>query len=62
MFEKIPIGVKLSPLLLKRLVEEPLKAADLRLYDQQIYNSVKYLAEDPNLDFDSLDFTYTVQT
>jgi len=46
LFEKIPVNVKLNPVLLKRLVGNvsDLKLENLRDYDEQIYSSLRYLA------------------
>jgi E3 ubiquitin-protein ligase HUWE1 len=33
---------------------------DLKHYDPQIYNSIKFMAEDPNLNYDEEDFRFTV--
>ena len=42
LFDRIPVNVKLNPVLLKRLVgnSKSIKLEDLRDYEEQIYNSL----------------------
>lgn len=58
----MPVSVKLHPALLKRLVghSELICMDDLRDYDEQIYTSLKYLATEPDVDFEGLDLRFTL--
>jgi hypothetical protein len=33
---------------------------DLKIYDEQVFKSLKFLATDPTLDFESLDMRFTI--
>lgn len=63
LFDRIPVNVKLNPVLLKRLVgnSKSIKLEDLRDYDEQIFNSLQYLATTEDLDFEALDMKYSIQ-
>jgi E3 ubiquitin-protein ligase HUWE1 len=62
LFEKVPVNVKLHPVVLKRLVgrTDLLRMEDLRDYDEQIYNSLQYLATDPTVDFEMMDLRFSI--
>lgn len=63
MFDKIPVNIKLHRVLLKRLVgrSQSLKIADLRDFDEQIYKSLIYLANDQTVDVDLLEMNFTLE-
>ena len=65
LFEKIPIDAKLSNVLLQYIIKgydyhSRLKVEDLKAYDHHIYNSIKFIAEEPSLDLDANPFFFTV--
>ena len=62
LFEKVPVNVKLNPVVLKRLVgrTDQLRMDDLRDYDEQIYKSLLYLASEPMVDFAQMDLRFSV--
>lgn len=63
LFEKIPVMVNLNKTLLKLLVGQRPKDVsieDLKDYDMQIYQSIKFMAEDPSIDLDYEDFRFTI--
>lgn len=65
LFEKIPVLLSLNKLLLSLLIgnhsaTSQVKLDDLKYYDTQIYNSIKFLAEDPTMDFQLDEFFYTI--
>ena len=62
LFEKVPVSVKLHPVILKRMVGNArgITLDDLRGYDEQIFKSLKYLATDPTVDFDDLDMRFSI--
>lgn len=65
LFEKIPVLVNLNKIMLKKLVglyqnDKYIVLDDLKNFDEQIYNSVKFMAEDPSIDYENEDFTFTI--
>lgn len=57
--------VKLNKSLLKRLIgnkqtAEQITVEDLKDYDPQIYHSLKFIAEDPNIVFENEDFRFNL--
>lgn len=64
LFEKVPVSVKLHPVLIKRLTghSQHLSMSDLKAYDLQIYNSLRYLLTTDSLDFEALDMNFTILT
>ncbi len=65
LFEGIPIQMELNKTILGRLLSTTIShfevsLEDLRGYDYQIYQSMKFIAEDPYLNLDKEDFTFTV--
>ena len=45
---------------MSKQLEKSIGLEDLKSYDYQIYQSLKYLAEDKALDFDKQDFKFSV--
>ncbi|CDW75488.1 hect e3 ubiquitin [Stylonychia lemnae] len=65
LFDKIPVNVSLNSAILKKLVaispkEQKITLEDLRDYDQQIYNSIKFISDDPSINFDEEEFYFTI--
>mmetsp|Transcript_13551 Transcript_13551/g.13285 ORF Transcript_13551/g.13285 Transcript_13551/m.13285 type:complete len:92 (+) Transcript_13551:1177-1452(+) len=65
LFEKIPIDVPMSPLLLRLLCQEKktgieLTLEDMKSYDYQMYQSLKYIQDDPNLNMEEEDFKFSI--
>ena len=65
LFEKIPILIKINKFILKKLVKgkiakNSISYKDLKDYDYQIYKSIKFMAEDQTVDYESEDFKFVV--
>ena len=62
-FEKIPVNIKLHPVMLKRLTanSQKIKVEDLRDFDEQIYKSLIYMATDPTVDLDLLELKFSME-
>ncbi len=62
-FEKVPVSVKLHPVLLKLLLgtANQINLEDLRIYDEQIYKSLLYLATQTNPSiFEDLEMKFNI--
>jgi E3 ubiquitin-protein ligase HUWE1 len=61
LFDKIPINTRINPILLRRIVGRNLLTIDdLKLYDPQIHFSVKFMADDPSVNFEDEEFYFTL--
>ena len=60
LYEGIPISARLNPLLMKEIAGEDLTIEDMKFYDPQVYNSLKYMAGASEAELESLGQTFTV--
>jgi|LauGreDrversion4_2_1035121.scaffolds.fasta_scaffold3598274_1 hypothetical protein len=56
MVEKVPLNVKINPVMLKRITSRTHRISinDVKDYDLQIYKSLKYLIRQENCDLEAM--------
>eukprot|EP00347_Sterkiella_histriomuscorum_P023957 403332801 len=65
LFDKIPVLINLNPLIYKKLVginqeQKHFTFEHLKEYDQQIYNSIKFMAQNDSINYEEEEFYFTI--